>query len=96
MPKLTKLDEVTFNTHELREKARNCNPVTHVLDGMKTQVSDDLGIVVARGAYKYIVFVPDAMLGEVRWNRVFTRYGKDYDIATVRNGVIFMIEPITA
>jgi hypothetical protein len=94
MPTLTKIDANTFN---VVTKVKNCNPAVVVLDGRKVRISNDYGTLVERGRYKDMVFVPDALLGEVRWTRVFNRRGKtQYDQVTVDSGVIFLFNPITA
>lgn len=90
MPALTKISADVFNTREIKT-TKNCLPVIHVLNGDKVEVSDDLGILVARGQYKHIVFVPDAMLGEIRWTRVFNKTGKkQYNQIATKTGVLFL------
>lgn len=90
MPLLNKINAETFNTREVK-KTKNCLPVIQVLDGNKVEVSDDLDILVQRGEYKHIVFVPDAMLGEIRWTRVFNKTGKkQYNQIATKTGVLFL------
>jgi hypothetical protein len=90
MPNLRKITADEFNVHIVAE-TKKC-PAVQVLDGVKTQISDTFNVLVRRGMYKHIVFIPDALLGEVRWNRAFK--GKAYNQIAVDTGVVFMFNPL--
>lgn len=103
MPVLKKITAVEFNVQmpvevKATKESKNCNPSVQVLDGMRTEVSDQYGVLVKRGAYESIIFVPNALLGELRWNRILNpkrnKSIENYNQTDVSTGVVFMINSI--
>lgn len=83
------LRKITAEEFNVSTKMKSpCTPPIQLLDGTKTQVSDNLGVLIPRGMYKNLVFIPNAWLGEIRWNRIFKN--QTYDQAVVDTGVVFM------
>lgn len=91
MPALKKITEHEYNMRaEVKPTIKtNCNPSILLLNGAKVQITDAYGsVTVKRGDYKDVVFIPNELLGEVRWNRVFkTKWNRQI---TMPNGVMFL------
>ena len=92
MPALRKIDKQTYDaTIEAEKRTKTCEPVIEVIDGNVFEVKTDMdGTVIKYGKYRWIVLVPDALLGELRWNRIFNRFKEQlYDQAIYNAGVAF-------
>lgn len=97
MPDVRKVTAEEFNTKEQRAMGtKNCNPSVQVFDGMKVQISDEFGVKVRRGQYKTVIFVPNALLGEIRWNQVFRMRTNRWAQVVTNDGVAFLFGRVQA